>query len=93
MAEIGYHPEVMLMETNLYDPLWVEAAGAASEDVIVRTVFTPVRGGRPEPGARSSTSSTWRPIDGKVALLGAQSWSAWLLFAQAATALRPARTT
>ena len=41
MDEIGYRPELMLMETNLYDEGWVEAAGASAEGMFVRTVFWP----------------------------------------------------
>ena len=41
MDEIDYRPDLMLMETNLYDQNWVEAAGAAADGVYVRTVFWP----------------------------------------------------
>ena len=83
MAEIGYAPEVILMETNLYDPLWVEAAGAAADGVLVRTVFVPFEEADQNPATAQYIEHV-EAIDGKVALLGAQSWSAWLLFAQAA---------
>jgi ABC-type branched-subunit amino acid transport system substrate-binding protein len=83
MQEIDYRPEVMLMETNLYDPLWVEAAGASSEGVFLRTAFTPFEEADQNPATAQYIEHV-EAIDGKVALLGAQSWSAWLMFAQAA---------
>ncbi len=83
MDEVGYRPEVMLMETNLYDPIWVEAAGAAANDVFVRTAFVPFEEADQNPATAQYIEHV-EAIDGKVAQLGAQSWSAWLLFAQAA---------
>jgi Periplasmic binding protein len=74
---------VQLMDANLYDPLWVEAAGAASDGVFIRTAFTPFEEADQNPATAQYVEHV-EAVDGKVALLGAQSWSAWLLFAQSA---------
>ena len=83
MAEIGYRPDLMLMETNLYDQNWVDAAGPAADGVYVRTVFWPFEEADQNP-ATQQYLDLLNESGGKVALLGAQSMSAWLLFAQSA---------
>jgi ABC-type branched-subunit amino acid transport system substrate-binding protein len=83
MDEIGYRPEVMAMETNLYDPGWLEAAGPSADGVFVRTVFWPFEEADQNPATQLYLDNV-NAMGGKVALLGAQSTSAWLLFATAA---------
>jgi len=83
MDEIGYRPDLMLMETNLYDQNWVDAAGPAADGVFVRTVFWPFEEAADNPATQQYIDMV-EAVDGKVALLGAQSMSSWLLFAQAA---------
>ena len=83
MDEIGYRPELMLMETNLYDQNWVDAAGPAADGVYVRTVFWPFEEAADNPATQQYIDVV-NAVDGKVALLGAQSMSSWLLFAQSA---------
>jgi ABC-type branched-subunit amino acid transport system substrate-binding protein len=83
LDEIGYEVEVTLQDANFYDQGYVEAAGAAAEGTFLRNAFWPFE----EAGANPATQQyieLVEAVDGKVALLGAQSWSAWLLFAQAA---------
>jgi hypothetical protein len=86
MADLGYEPEVTQVETNLYDPNYLEAAGPAADGTFVRTALWPF-----EEAAENPTGATQQYIDlieardGKVASLGAQSFSAWLLFAQVAS--------
>ena len=41
MDEIDYRPEEIVLETNLYDQNWVDAAGPAADGVFIRTVFWP----------------------------------------------------
>ncbi len=83
MSEIDYAPAVTLQETNFYDQEYLAAAGDAAEGTFIRTALVPFE--EAEPG-----SATQRYLDivdatgGKVAVLGAQSTSAWVLFAQAA---------
>jgi hypothetical protein len=83
MAEIGYQPEVTLEDTNLYDPNYLEAAGAAADGTFLRTAFVPFEEAATSPAMQLYVDLV-EGIDGKVALLGAQSMSAWLLFAQSA---------
>ena len=84
MDEVGYRPELMLMETNLYDQGWVEAAGAAADGVFVRTVFWPFEEADQNPATQQYLDLLEAQSGGKVAQLGAQAMSAWLLFAQSA---------
>lgn len=85
LKEIGHTPAVTLQETNFYDREYLAAAGDAAEGTFIRTALAPFE--EAEPG-----SATQRYIDnveatdGKLAVLGAQSTSAWVLFAQAAKA-------
>ncbi len=83
MDEIGYRPEVMAQDANFYDQIWIDAAGAAADGVFVRTVYNPFEEAADNPAVAQYIEHV-EAIDGKVASLGTQSWSAWLLFAQAA---------
>lgn len=83
MVEIGYQPEVTFQEANHYDAEYLAAAGEAAEGTFVRAVYVPFE----EAGENAATQQYLdmiEAVDGKVALLGAQSVSAWLLFADAA---------
>lgn len=82
MKEIDYAPQVTLQETNFYDEQYLAAAGDAAEGTFIRTVLAPFE--EAEPGSATQRYlDNVEAIDGKVAVLGAQSTSAWLLFAQA----------
>jgi len=83
MDEVGYRPEVMAMEANFYDPVWLDEAGAAADGVFVRTVFHPFEEADSNPATQQFIEAV-EAVDGKLAQLGAQSWSAWLMFATAA---------
>ncbi len=80
LQEIGYRPEVVLQETNMYDTSYVQAGGPAVEGNFVRTVFWPF-----EEAASNPATQLYLDLlaeqGGKVAVLGLQSTSAWLLFA------------
>lgn len=83
MKEIDYAPTVTLQETNFYDAEYVAAAGDAAEGTFIRTAITPFE--EAEAGsAMQQYLDNVEATSGKVAILGAQSTSAWLLFAQAA---------
>ena len=87
MQEAGYEPEVTVVETNLYDPTYLEAAGSAAEGTIVRSSFWPLFGDEAQDNPATSKYLTlMEDHGGKIALLGAQAMSGWLLFAQAARA-------
>ena len=80
LAEIDYRPTVTLLETNFYDPVYLEAAGESADGTFVRMVFTPFEEAESNP-ATARYVELVEGIDGKVALLGAQSMSAWRLVA------------
>lgn len=83
MSEIDYQPPVTLQETNFYDQEYLEAAGDAAEGTFIRTALWPFEEADENPATQLYLDNV-NAIDGKVAVLGAQSTSAWLLFAQAA---------
>ena len=83
MDEIGYRPEVIAQDANFYDQIWIDAAGPAADGVFVRTAFEPFEEAAESPATAQYVDAV-EAVDGKVASLGTQSWSAWLLFAQAA---------
>jgi ABC-type branched-subunit amino acid transport system substrate-binding protein len=83
MDEVGYRPEIMAMEANFYDQTWVDEAGPAADGIFVRTVFNPLEEADQNPATQQYIDLV-EAVDGKVAQLGTQSMSAWLLFATAA---------
>ena len=83
LDEIGSDVEVTLQDANFYDQGYIEAAGAAAESTFLRNAFWPFEEADQNPATQQYIEHV-EAVDGKVALLGAQAWSAWLLFAQAA---------
>ena len=83
MSEIDYAPEVTLQDANFYDQAYLDAAGDAAEGTSIRNAFVPFEEADSNP-ATAQYIELVEAIDGKVALLGAQSMSGWLLFAQSA---------
>jgi ABC-type branched-subunit amino acid transport system substrate-binding protein len=80
LAEIGYTPAVTLQETNFYDPNYVTAGSDAVDGDYVRTVFWPFEEADQNPATQAYLDII-EAQGGKVATLGVQSMSAWLLFA------------
>jgi hypothetical protein len=80
MAELDFQPEVTQVEANLYDPNYLEGAGDAAEGTFVRTALWPFEEAAENPATQEYIDLV-EARDGKVAALGAQSFSAWLLFA------------
>ncbi len=79
---------IPVLTTNMYDQTVIEVAGAENaEGMIVRTAFHPFEEADQWPAIEQFTEilNTYVP-DGKQALLGMHSFSAWLLFAEAANA-------
>jgi len=82
----GWYPDVILLSANFYDHLFVEAGGETAGNLFIQSVFHPLE-------MASENKATQDYLDlmerynpgGKVALLGMQGLSAWLLFATAAT--------
>jgi hypothetical protein len=87
MEEAGYRPQVMLQQTNFYDETFIENSGAIADNVYVRTSYTPLELAEENPATSDylELMERYNP-GGKVAQLGMQSLSAFLLFAQAAHA-------
>lgn len=86
LEEQGYSPEVTQVDANLYDAEYVEAAGGAADGTFLRLALWPFEEAEQNPtGATEQYIDLIEAMDGKVAALGAQSFSAWLLFAQLAT--------
>lgn len=86
MDETGYEPELIVLQSNLYDERFVELAGQR-DNVRIRTSFTPMELAAQNPATADYLQllERYNP-DGRAALLGMQGLSALLLFAQAATA-------
>jgi len=91
LQEIDYVPEVTFLESNFYDPAYLDAAGDAAEGTFVRLAFTPFEEAADNPATQDYIDMV-EAVDGKVALLGAQSVSGWLLFAQSVKACDEAGT-
>lgn len=83
MVEVGYSPTVTLQEANFYDQEYLDAAGDAADGTFIRSVMWPFEEAEENPATQQYLDMV-NAIDGKIAVLGAQSTSAWLLFAQAA---------
>ncbi len=85
-AEIGYLPELTLLEANLYSPQILDVGGA-SDGVVLRLNITPF-----EEADRSPAMAKYLEImerynpGGKLGGLGVQGMSAYLLFAAGANA-------
>jgi len=74
-----------LNEANLYDNLFTETGGAASEGAIVRTATHPFEEAAKWPGVQQYLDNLKKYVpDGKAAFLGLQGTSSWLLFSVAA---------
>jgi ABC-type branched-subunit amino acid transport system substrate-binding protein len=88
MDEVGYRPELILLEANFYtDAMVADGTEQFTEGVYVRTAYAPFEEAEQFPGMRSylDMMDRYRP-DGKRAGLGLQATSAYLLFAEAANA-------
>jgi ABC-type branched-subunit amino acid transport system substrate-binding protein len=85
MQTVGWYPDVIIQEANFYDQKFVQDGGAAIKNTWVRTAFWPF-----ELASTNKAMSDYLELmkdynpGGKIAGLGAQSISAWLLFAKAA---------
>jgi len=87
MQTVGYYPDVIMQEANFYDQKFVKDGGAAIKNTWVRTAFYPFELAKDNKGMSDylELMNKYNP-SGKVAGLGAQSVSAWSMFAQAAAA-------
>jgi hypothetical protein len=85
MQTEGWYPDVILLNANFYDEKYAAEAGDVAGNALIRTAFHPFE-------LADDNKATQDYLDlmeqynpkGKVASLGAQGISAWLLFATAA---------
>lgn len=88
MDEIEYHPDFVRVDANHYDDLLLSEGRAAVENVYVRGAIYPFL----DPEMAEQNPATQQYLDvmdeydpgSKIAYLGVQGFSAWLLFAKAA---------
>jgi len=87
MKTEGWNPKYTLQQANFYDATLVAEGGATAKDTWVRSVFFPVEMSEDNPATADylELMERYNP-DGRLALLGQQGLSAWLLFARAAKA-------
>ncbi|MFM8387871.1 MAG: ABC transporter substrate-binding protein [Actinomycetota bacterium] len=85
MDEIGYRPELIMVDAGFYADILLSRGGASVEDVVIRTGFSLFEEADRNPAVRDylDLMANYRP-DGKVAGLGMQSLSALLLFSTVA---------
>jgi ABC-type branched-subunit amino acid transport system substrate-binding protein len=81
--EIGYQPDVTALNPNVYDPSYLSAAAGSAEGTFIETTFRPFEEADDNPATRQYIDQV-EANGGKVALLGAQAISSWLLFATSA---------
>lgn len=82
----GWHPDTILLSANFYDDLYRQAAGTEN-NLFIQSSFHPLELADENKATQDflDVMDQYNP-DGKVALLGMQGMSSWLLFAQAAAA-------
>lgn len=86
LREQGWNGRALL-ETNMYDPLLFSQGNAAVEGTVVRQTVHPIEEAARWPAIQQYLGMLKKYVpDAKVAPLGIQSMSAWLLFAVAADA-------
>jgi ABC-type branched-subunit amino acid transport system substrate-binding protein len=86
MDEIGYRPELIMQQANHYDAVLTQGAGPLADGVIVRSFYAPLEE-RDNPAIAKYLDNMARySPSGKVAGLGIQTTSAYLLFVTAANA-------
>lgn len=85
MDEVGYRPNLIMNDAGFYAEILLTRAGSSAEGVVVRTAFSLFEEADRVPAVQDylDLMATYNP-SGKVAGLGMQSTSAFLLFAQSA---------
>jgi ABC-type branched-subunit amino acid transport system substrate-binding protein len=87
MSTAGWYPDVIMLSTNFYDRLYEEAGADIAGNLYIQSQFHPLELASDEKATQDylDLMERYNP-SGKVAQLGQQSLSSFLLFAQAATA-------
>ena len=86
MKTVGWYPKYTLQQANFYDSKYAAEGGSTAKDTYVRLGLYPFELAKDNQATQDylDLMKQYNP-KGKVALLGAQGLSAWLLFAKAAT--------
>lgn len=87
LSDIGYQLDFIRTDANHYDQKLIDIGGAAVKNVYVRGAFVPFEQAKGDNATQQYLDAFAKYLpDGKShAYLGLQAWSAWLLFAQAAS--------
>jgi hypothetical protein len=87
MVTANFFPDVTIVGTNFYDSKFAQEGGANAKNTFIRSFFFPLEL-KEENAATADYLSLMQQFNpsGKIAQLGLQGTSAWLLFAQAASA-------
>ena len=85
MKTVGYYPKYTLQQANFYDSKYAAEGGSTAKDTYVRVGFYPFELAKDNQATQDylDIMKQYNP-SGKIAALGAQGMSAWLLFATAA---------
>ncbi len=83
MVEIGYQPTVTAEDASLYSSTYLEAAGPAADGTFVAIPIWPFEEANENPATQLYLDLI-AGVGGQPSLLGVQSMSSWLLFADAA---------
>ncbi|HZR15643.1 MAG TPA: ABC transporter substrate-binding protein [Acidimicrobiia bacterium] len=88
LTELAYKPKYALFNPNLYDPTFLQNAGDAlnGTTVLINTGFVPFELASTHPATKQYMDLVAQYAHAKPKALGAQAWSAWLLFAESAKA-------
>ena len=88
MADIAFTPQWVRADTNHYDQKLLDTGGDSVANTYIPSSFTPFEQAAQNPATQQYLDefAKYKPNAKAKALLGAQAWSAWLLFAQAAKA-------
>jgi hypothetical protein len=83
----GWHPDAILLSGNFYDDLYRQGATNTTENLYIQSGFTPLEMAGDNKATQDylDLMEQYNPT-GKIAGLGVQGLSSWLLFATAATA-------
>jgi hypothetical protein len=87
MVTANFFPDVTIVGTNFYDSKYAQEGGANAKNTYIRSFFFPLEL-KDENAATADYLSLMQQFNpsGKIAQLGIQGMSSWLLFAQSATA-------
>jgi len=88
MSDISFAPQWVRADTNHYDQKLLDVGGAAVRNTFIPSSFVPFEKADTSPAMQQYLAeyAKYKPSAKAKALLGAQAWSSWLLFAEAAKA-------